>query len=660
MTTLAAVALISCGKEQQQQPELPAVGFPEDGVVRISASAGNPQTRGDGTETQEYAGTTLGLFLDYGSGERFTMNNVRWTKASDWKADEQMLWKDSKTAAKLYAYAPYVDGQNDPAKIEFSVPADQSAGTTEADADLVTWADDAFIPDNNKSANFTIDGKVLITFTHRLVKLTFNFEKGNQYGDDVTVKEAVLLGTTSKVLCDATGVNDPVVTATSDAASLNITLRKLGDFRYEAVFFPGNGQKAGAKMLKVTMSDGSVLYYTVPNDGLVTGGLKSGSAYEMKMRLGKDKIEIAKDGITVGGWNEVSTPLPGGETQVNADVWDGTSAPFKENDGAGKVLGKSESTPILIESAAQLAYLAQQVKDGNPYEGKYFKLTKDLVLGEIPWTPIGSFPKKFSGHFDGGNKEVYGLNVDITTSYAGLFGYIYNGSVKNVRICSGSVKASKYYVGGIVGDLDDSNMESCTASVNVSGNANVGGLVGSISGSTVSNCHFLSGEIDGEENVGGIVGNAQSSTSTVSDCSANASVKGNTCVGGLCGWFGKHDHVFSKCTMKGSVTVTGNSCGGLVGNIYSSKGKFETCQFEGSIKKDGSYFYKTGIAIGADNSNVTFLGCGCIIDAQTNTGLNGKKVGYINNKSADNENVRADNYDYSDITVTVKGDDTQN
>ena len=57
---------------------------------------------------------------------------------------------------------------------------------------------------------------------------------------------------------------------------------------------------------------------------------------------------------------------------------------------------------------------------------------------------------------------------------------------------------------------------------------------------------------------------------------------------------------------------------------------------------------------------MTFPGCECIIDAQTNTSLKGEKVGYIANQSADNEKVRADNYDYSDITVTVKGDDTQN
>lgn len=310
MTTLAAVALISCGKEQARQTEIPAAGFPEDGVVRISAGADAPQTRGSG-EPEEYAGTTLGLFLDYGSADRFTMSNVQWTKASDWTADRQMLWKDSETAAKLYAYAPFLTGQSDLTKIEFTVPADQSAGTTAAD--FVTWANDSFIPDKNKNNDFTADGKVLITFSHRLVKLTFNFEKGNQFGSDDSVLEASLLGTISKVLCDAT----KSTVAADGAGSQSIKLHKVAEpveapvaLKYEGIFFPGVGQKPGATMLEVKMSDGKTLSYTVPSGGLVEGGLKPGCAYVMNMRLGKDKIEVGS--ITLNEWDG-NGRLQGGE-----------------------------------------------------------------------------------------------------------------------------------------------------------------------------------------------------------------------------------------------------------------------------------------------------------------------------------------------------------
>ena len=104
--------------------------------------------------------------------------------------------------------------------------------------------------------------------------------------------------------------------------------------------------------------------------------------------------------------------------------------------------------------------------------------------------------------------------------------------------------------------------------------------------------------------------------------------------------------------MKGSVTVTNNSCGGLVGSLYDSNGTFTDCQFEGLIKKDGDCG-STGIAIGADASNVTFKNCVCTIDEQTKTSLNGKKVGNIGNPSSEDDKVRSDGYTYPDTDIKV-------
>ena len=647
----AAIALLLAAGCSKQETAV-VTGFPEDGAVRIAANAGTPATRAGGSQ---YEGSTLGLFIDYGSGG-YSEYNIMWSKdaSGQWTPEKNMLWKDGKSGADIYAYAPFVGvSMSDVNPVAFEIPEDQSAGTTAAD--LVSWSHTGFVPDASQNNDFSSDGKILISFSHRLVKMTFNFEKGNQFASDMTVVDATLFGTSSKVACDLKAGN---VTAASDAVSRDIKLHKVENLKYETVFFPGDGQKAGAKMLEVVMSDGTPLYYTVPATGLISGGLQSGNAYEMKMRLGKDKIELASD-VAVADWTESGTTLPGGESILDADSWDGTVA-----SGFAGGAGTSDD-PYLISTSAQLAYLAQQVNSGTSYAGEYFRQTKNFDLADKKWTPIGSSPSQaFRGHFDGGNKGVYCLNVDITGSYAGLFGYIRSGSVRNVGVFSGAVKSTGYNVGGIVGALvGNSSMENCTASVNVSGNVNVGGLVGSISGSTVSNCHFLSGEITGIGNdnnsIGGIVGNAQTGAGTVRDCSANASVKGKQLVGGLCGWLCNGDHSFSNCIMKGSITITSEACGGLVGQLSDSKGKLEKCRFEGSINREGDTRY-TGIAIGADDSNVTFPGCECIIDAQTNTSLKGEKVGYIANKSADNEKVRADNYDYSDITVTVKGDDTQN
>lgn len=424
-------------------------------------------------------------------------------------------------------------------------------------------------------------------------------------------------------------------------------------------------------------SDGRFVNLDVYRDGqTLTGGtgiwvngipeLVAGKSYTFELIVGKTTVKVGS--VTVNDWT-TGDKIDIGETEGHPNLWDGSvAAAFAGGTGAS-------DNPHLIATPAQLAYLAQQVNGGTSYEGKYFRQTEDFDLGGNKWAPIGSGNHPFKGHFDGDNHEIFRLNADINLAmYGGLFGYISSGSVKNVKVRSGLVKSSNACVGGIVGELNGSQMENCTASVNVSGRESVGGLVGRLSsGSNVSDCHFLSGEITGiGNNIGGIVGkvtcgNSASVRSVVKRCSVNASVKGPSDVGGLCGWSVDGDHTFLGCTMKGSVTVTWENGGGLAGHI-GGKGEFVGCRFEGSINGVGGALYTRyiGIAIGYDecsenaSTGVTFQSCECIIDAQTNTSLNGEKVGYIVNKSADNEKVRADGCDYSKIKVTVKDDDTQN
>ena len=301
--------------------------------------------------------------------------------------------------------------------------------------------------------------------------------------------------------------------------------------------------------------------------------LIAGYAYTFELYVGKETVKVGS--VSVNEWTK-GVDLPAGETDP-VDTWDGqTVTAFATQDADGSELGKTEDKPILINSCAQLAYLAQQVNDVYTYENTYFKLTDDLNLADKKWTPIGEMSGCFSGHFDGNNHEIFGLKVDGSPYYAGLFGRISGGSVKNVNIRSGSVRtdndAHDSAAGGIVGHIDNGQIENCTASVNVSGKSNVGGVVGLVKG----------------------------------------------------------DHVFSNCTMKGTITVTGSNCGGLVGYLdENSKGSFKSCQFEGSIKKDGTGVSNTGIAIGADNSNgnVTFTDCVCTIDNKTYMALNGWEAG---------------------------------
>ena len=102
------------------------------------------------------------------------------------------------------------------------------------------------------------------------------------------------------------------------------------------------------------------------------------------------------------------------------DVWDGSSDIFTHGSG-------TQASPYLIENAEQLAFIAELVNAGvTTYSGNYFKLTTDLDLNNIPWTPIGTETSQFGGNFDGGNHVISKLNITSATN-AGLFGVVSGG-----------------------------------------------------------------------------------------------------------------------------------------------------------------------------------------------------------------------------------------
>ena len=146
-------------------------------------------------------------------------------------------------------------------------------------------------------------------------------------------------------------------------------------------------------------------------------------------------------------------------TVAQVSVWDGTHTAW--TNGAG-----TQSNPYLIETAQHLAYLAVYVNNGTEAvddvvgSGKYWKLTTNINLNSLEWNPIGHYyysggnHYSFGGHFDGDGYTVTNLIVS-DALYAGLFGHMCGGSVKNVGIIgNSSISSNSDYqncAGGIVG-----------------------------------------------------------------------------------------------------------------------------------------------------------------------------------------------------------------
>jgi len=205
-----------------------------------------------------------------------------------------------------------------------------------------------------------------------------------------------------------------------------------------------------------------------------------------------------------------------------ASPWDGTTIATSYAAGSGTL-----ADPYQISSPAELAYLSQSVTGGNKYFGKYFILTSDLDLNSKSWTPIGNSTYQFQATFDGNSHLISNLNVNVATSGAGLFGSVQYAIIKNVGIVGTSTVTGNGNVGGLVGQFTGYGaptvygISGCFSNATVSSGtgSNAGGIVGYFytSGSNVSslitNC-YSTGNISGANYVAGIVGKVAVNSST--------------------------------------------------------------------------------------------------------------------------------------------------
>lgn len=183
-----------------------------------------------------------------------------------------------------------------------------------------------------------------------------------------------------------------------------------------------------------------------------------------------------------------------------------------------------------ISKEAGLFWLAEQVKEGNTFDGKTVKLVADIEMTK-DWTPIGNntdgVEMSFRGNFDGkkSDTENYTIsNLKVTASEgAGFFGFKWDGDVANVNFDK-AVISGNHYAGVIVGWADGANYN----------------YKFSISNCKVTNSKVtLAAELVGEEydngdKAGGIVGYAYAINVTGNTVS-NTTITGYRDLGGIAG-----------------------------------------------------------------------------------------------------------------------------
>ena len=300
------------------------------------------------------------------------------------------------------------------------------------------------------------------------------------------------------------------------------------------------------------------------------------------------------------------------------DVWDGSAEPWTHGTGVS-------SDPYLIETAENLAYLAQKVNEGYQAQGMavfkytYFLLTDDLDLNNINWTPIGNVNMNmqgyyFAGVFDGWYHNIDHLKIQSNADVCGLFAGLggeqapppggKTGVIMHLSVTNGNIISTGTGAGGIVGGMaGEAFVYQCsfsgTISVSNSGSyCGAGGIVAAIAeNSGINECSFhgsitaSNSSFTGAAGAGGIVGIAMDNA-TVTECYNTGTISGSALIlsvaAGIVGATLQENNVsVYSCYNVGTVSA------GTKGGIFGMVSPINPTKDEVSINVSNSFYLNT-------------------------------------------------------------------
>ena len=427
-----------------------------------------------------------------------------------------------------------------------------------------------------------------------------------------------------------------------------------------------------------------------------TGNLKKTETSEvyyikgaMKTTAGNDYQGLTLDGITITVYatqdtveNDSYGPGYDGNAEYPIDTWNGDIA----NDAELAAATDETNKVVTADSGKLLAALTNEVNEGKSYDGYTIKLTKNLDLNGIEWTPIGTkgTSNVFKGTFDGNGATISNLKIS-GGSYVALFGETSGATIKDLTV-TGEVSGED--VAGIVAKATDTTITNCVSKVNVTATVGkaagisasfggtitkcenrgtvataaaqpAGGLVAWCNAAVIENCHNYGAVTAGDRGAldsaqaGGLCGNLAAG-STIKNCSNSAVITSANFAGGVAGRAGAENKtaiVVEKFTNTGA--IKGTYAAGIIADAKNV-----------SIKESNVSGTITGseIASGLFGRLRTGEITTSVVDATvTKSGENGYKgqyVGVIAGTVAMNLTGEARTDDigcYADVTLTING-----
>ena len=175
-----------------------------------------------------------------------------------------------------------------------------------------------------------------------------------------------------------------------------------------------------------------------------------------------------------------------------------------------------------IGSAADLLAFAENAEANKWYKNKLVKLTADIDMKDVEWTPV----EKFRGFFEGMGYAIQNLSLSSATSRLAFINVLDDATIRNVQFTDAIVYSTeqKYSYAAVVavettGDCTFDNVY-VDGTVSASG-ANtayiVGGFVAQVTDgtTTITNCVSLADFVSGNKTVGGFIGTSCYGSNTV-------------------------------------------------------------------------------------------------------------------------------------------------
>ena len=308
-TAFFLLAFTACQNDESgtadQSRQAVRLSFAVDGV-KVSPSRG---TVPDDYYTSDNLGKvaiilqqTSGVADHAPSAPSYNYAPAQWSKNSEgtWGAVDAdaanvLLWKtgsatDTHEVLRFIAYAPHdtdkvtTEGNYD----NFSVAADQTLAADRLASDLVFYEAQA-----GNDGKITVAPATAISLAHKMCRLSVTLTTRNEFGSNgvsvSTVSVKGVLPSHSQGAAATTIFSDETETI-------------LGEKSTSRAFIFAQGEQTLTLEMKATnLLTGQSHTYTLP---LAKKTFSAGTQYNLTVYLGKDKVELSKDGITITPWTK--------------------------------------------------------------------------------------------------------------------------------------------------------------------------------------------------------------------------------------------------------------------------------------------------------------------------------------------------------------------